>query len=93
MSAFGSLALLITGAAKFLDVKRDPPDVEITRLKAQLDDLERQNRQLRCEIDLWRDAHRQISLRAIEQRPTPEAIQRDFIISRRIRRCNATKPD
>ena len=52
MSILSSLALLVTGvAAKLFDVT---PDIEVTRLKEQIDDLERERDVMRAIIEQWR---------------------------------------
>lgn len=50
MSIFGSLALMATA----LFARPRPPDVEITELKAKIDDLTRERDEARVERDRWR---------------------------------------
>jgi hypothetical protein len=50
MSIASTLALMVTAF-----VKPDSPDVEITRLKAQIDNLERQLADIRRDCDSWMD--------------------------------------
>jgi len=71
MSIAGTLALMSSAiAAKIRDIKS--PDVEITRLKAKVDDLTRERDEWREHALGWREQARRLQ--------TPESIQRDMAV-------------
>ena len=69
MSLLSSLAFLT--AAIVAKIRPDPPDVEITRLKAQIDDLQSQAMNLRRERDEWYSMAKEFRRRYYDIRDRP----------------------
>jgi len=81
MSIAGTLALMSSAiAAKIRDIKS--PDVEITRLKAEVDDLTRERDEWREHALAWREQARRVQ--------TPESIQRDMAVQEAHRMMQAS---
>jgi chromosome segregation ATPase len=72
MSVLTTLALMVTS----LVAKPQPPDVEITRLQAKIDELERQLEDIRRDVDGWMDIAQRWRARYEALRPNNEEIVR-----------------